>query len=100
LEVTVALTPQQVEHVARLARLSLSADEAERFGEQLSSILGYIEKLQQLDVTGVPPTAHAVDVATTPLRADEPRPSLQPDEALANAPQREGTYFLVPRIIE
>lgn len=95
-----ALTPQQVENVARLARLSLSADEVERFGEQLSSILGYIEKLQQLDVSGVQPTTHAVGVTSTPLRDDEPRPSLSPDEALANAPQRDGTYFLVPRIIE
>ncbi len=95
-----ALTPQQVEHVARLARLSLSAEEAARYGEQLSSILGYIEKLQQLNVDGVPPTTHAVEVASTPLRADETRPSLPPDEALANAPEREGTYFLVPRIIE
>ena len=95
-----ALTPQQVENVARLARLSLSADEVERFGEQLSSILGYIEKLQQLDVSGVQPTTHAVGVTSTPLRDDELRPSLPPDEALANAPQRDGTYFLVPRIIE
>jgi len=96
----VALTPQQVENVARLARLSLSADEVERFGEQLSSILDYIEKLQQLDVSGVQPTTHAVGVTSTPLRDDEQRPSLSPDEALANAPQRDGTYFLVPRIIE
>lgn len=95
-----SLTREQVEHVARLAHLSLTAEEAERYREQLSSILGYIEKLQQLDVTDVPPTTHAVEVKTTPLRPDEPRPSLPPDEALANAPQRESTYFLVPRIIE
>ncbi|WP_373047700.1 Asp-tRNA(Asn)/Glu-tRNA(Gln) amidotransferase subunit GatC [Vulgatibacter sp.] len=95
-----ALTRQQVEHVAKLARLSLSADEVERYSEQLSSILGYIEKLQELDVGEVPPTTHAVEVASTPLRADVPRESLTADEALANAPQREGTHFLVPRILE
>jgi len=95
-----ALSRDQVEHVAKLARLSLTAEEAERYSGQLSSILGYIEKLQELDVSGVEPTTHAVEVTTTPLRKDEPRPSLSVDEALANAPARDGSYFSVPRIIE
>lgn len=94
------LTSEQVEHVAQLARLSLDADEVERFRAQLSRILGYLDKVEGLDVSGVPPTVHAVDVATTSLRADTVRESLSPDEALANAPEREGTLFLVPRIIE
>lgn len=95
-----ALTREQVEHVAKLARLSLTSEEAELFRDQLAGILGYIEKLQALDVEGVPPTTHAVEVESTPLRPDVARPSLSADEALANAPAREGTYFLVPRIIE
>ena len=57
-----ALSRDQVEHVAKLARLSLTAEEAERYSGQLSSILGYIEKLQELDVSGVEPTTHAVEV--------------------------------------
>ena len=95
-----ALTREQVEHVAKLARLSLSADEVEHFRSQLSTILGYVEKLQQLDVSGVEPTAHAVEVQSTPLREDELRPGLSAEEALANAPAREGNYFSVPRILE
>lgn len=95
-----ALTREQVEKVAQLARLSLSAGEADRYSEQLSSILGYVEKLQELDVTGVEPTTHAVGPTRTPLREDEPRPSLSPSEALANAPQTSGGYIAVPRIIE
>lgn len=94
------LTSEQVEHVAQLARLSLDADEVERFRAQLSRILGYLDKVEGLDVSGVPPTAHAVDLATTPLRPDAVRESLPVDDALANAPEREGTLFLVPRIIE
>jgi aspartyl-tRNA(Asn)/glutamyl-tRNA(Gln) amidotransferase subunit C len=96
----VALTREQVEHVAVLARLALSADELELYREQLSSILGHIEKLQELDVSGVPPTTHAVEVEGTPLREDEAWESLPPEEALAGAPAREGTSFSVPRIIE
>ena len=95
-----ALTKEQVEKVAILARLSLSDDEIERFRGQLSSILGYIEKLQALDVEGVPPTTHAVQVDSTPLRPDVERESLAPESALANAPARDGNLFLVPRIIE
>ena len=93
------LTREQVEHVAKLAHLSLTPEEAEGFTSQLSQILDYIDKLQELDVKGVEPTAH-VEVQSTPLRADEPRPSLPVDEALANAPEREGSHILVPRILE
>ncbi|HWV39620.1 MAG TPA: Asp-tRNA(Asn)/Glu-tRNA(Gln) amidotransferase subunit GatC [Vulgatibacter sp.] len=94
------LSKEQVEEVAILARLSLSEDEVERYRVQLSAILGYIEKLQALDVTGVPPTVHAVDVDSTPLRPDVVQASLAPERALASAPARDGDLFLVPRIIE
>ncbi len=95
-----ALTNEQIEKVAKLARLSLSPDETEEFRQQLSTILGYIEKMQALDVEGISPTAHAVEVDSTPLREDVVAPSLSPEEALANAPARSGNFFLVPRIIE
>lgn len=94
------LTSEQVEHVAQLARLSLDADEVERFRAQLSRILGYLDKVEGLDVSGVPPTVHAVDVQTTPLRSDVVQGSLPSEVAVSNAPEREGTLFLVPRIIE
>lgn len=94
------LTKEQVEKVAQLARLSLTDEEIERFRGQLSGILGYIDKLRALDVSGVPPTTHAVQVTTTPLRPDEVGPSLPTESALANAPAREGPFFLVPRILE
>ncbi|WP_050727656.1 Asp-tRNA(Asn)/Glu-tRNA(Gln) amidotransferase subunit GatC [Vulgatibacter incomptus] len=95
-----ALTSEQVERVAKLARLSLSNDEIEGFRDQLSTIVDYIGKLQSLDVSGVEPTVHAVDVESTPLREDVVGESLTPGEALANAPAKAGTLFLVPRIIE
>lgn len=95
-----ALTREQVEHVAKLARLSLTAEETERYRDQLSSILGYVEKLQALDVSNVPPTSHAVEVESTPLREDRAWKSLSNEEALANAPEAIDGYILVPRIIE
>jgi aspartyl-tRNA(Asn)/glutamyl-tRNA(Gln) amidotransferase subunit C len=93
------LTPEEVEHVALLGRLKLTEEERERFTTQLNSILEYFEQLQQIDTTGVPPMSHAVAV-TNVLREDEPQPSLTPEEALRNAPDREEDYFRVPRVIE
>lgn len=93
------LTPEEVEHVALLGRLKLTEEERTRFTTQLNSILGYFEQLQQIDTEGVPAMSHAVAI-TNVLRADEPRPSLTPEEALQNAPDREGDYFRVPRVIE
>jgi aspartyl-tRNA(Asn)/glutamyl-tRNA(Gln) amidotransferase subunit C len=90
---------REVEQVARLARLELSAEEKERMREQLDRILGYIDKLRRLDTEGVPPTSHAVPVVNV-MREDEPRPCLPPQEMLANAPDRSGDFFRVPRIIE
>ncbi len=82
----------QVLHVARLARLELDKSEVERMASELSKVLGYIEQIQELDLHGVAPTSHVVDV-TGALRADEPVPSLQSDVVLADAPEpREGGF--------
>ncbi len=86
---------EQVLHVARLARLELAADEVEHLAAELSSVLGYVETIGQLDLDGVAPTAHVVDVVNA-LRADEPRPSLPQDVALAAAPDPAAGGFRVP----
>jgi aspartyl-tRNA(Asn)/glutamyl-tRNA(Gln) amidotransferase subunit C len=88
-----------VKYVAHLARLALTPDEEKQLGEQLGSILGYIEKLRELDVTNVEPTAHAVPMVNV-TRADEIRPSLPHEEALRNAPKQGGGLFIVPKIVE
>ena len=90
---------QEVEHVAHLARLELSGAEKERMRRELDGILSYIDKLRALDTTGVEPTSHAVPL-TNVLRDDVEKPSLPRDEMLANAPDRHGELFRVPRIIE
>ena len=86
---------EQVLHVARLARLRLSDDEVTTMAGELSSILGHIEKLSELDLDGVTPTTHVVDVGNA-LRADEPRPSLPRDVVLEQAPDTDGEGFRVP----
>jgi aspartyl-tRNA(Asn)/glutamyl-tRNA(Gln) amidotransferase subunit C len=96
----VALSLEEVRRIAALARLRLSPAEEETFAVQLSAILGYVEQLKELDVSGVEPMTHALAGGEPPLRPDALRPCLSPGEALANAPAREGTYFKVPRIIE
>ena len=88
-----------VKYVAHLARLSLSPDEEQRIGAQLGHILGYIEKLKEVDVSGVEPTAHAFPLVNV-TRADEVRPSLTQDEALRNAPAQANGLFIVPKIVE
>jgi aspartyl-tRNA(Asn)/glutamyl-tRNA(Gln) amidotransferase subunit C len=88
-----------VKYVAHLARLALTPDEEQQLGAQLGSILGYIEKLRQLDVTNVEPTAHAVPLVNV-TRADEIRPSLPHEDALRNAPKKGGGLFVVPKIVE
>jgi aspartyl-tRNA(Asn)/glutamyl-tRNA(Gln) amidotransferase subunit C len=93
------ISREDVEHVARLARLALSDAESERMREQLSGILAYIDTLRALDTAGVEPTSHAVPLVNV-MRDDEPRACLSQDEALANAPDRSDVFFRVPRIIE
>jgi aspartyl-tRNA(Asn)/glutamyl-tRNA(Gln) amidotransferase subunit C len=85
----------QLLHVARLARLELRDDEVERLGAQLNDILAAVSKVSELDLSDVPPTSHPLDVVNV-WAEDEPRPSLPVEEALANAPEREGSYFMVP----
>ena len=88
-----------VKYVAHLARLALTPEEEKQLGAQLGSILGYIEKLRELDVTDVEPTAHAVPLVNV-TRPDEIRPSLSPEDALRNAPKKAGGLFVVPKIVE
>lgn len=95
-----SLTPEQVRHVARLARLSLTAEEEQRFVQQLSAILDAVATLEQVDTSQVPPTLHAASGERPVVRPDVLRPSLEPEAALANAPSRAGTHFAVPKIIE
>jgi aspartyl-tRNA(Asn)/glutamyl-tRNA(Gln) amidotransferase subunit C len=93
-----ALTPEEVWHVAYLARLSLKPEEVERFTRQLNDILAYMEKLQELDTTGVPPMVHVLPLASV-FREDRVTESLPRELSLKNAPSREDGAFLVPRII-
>ncbi|MDQ6631925.1 MAG: Asp-tRNA(Asn)/Glu-tRNA(Gln) amidotransferase subunit GatC [Verrucomicrobiota bacterium] len=88
-----------VKYVAHLARLSLSSAEEEKIGAQLKNILGYIQKLKELDVREIEPTAHAIPLINV-FRDDEIRPSLSNEEALRNAPAKAHGLFLVPKIVE
>lgn len=88
-----------VKYVAHLARLNLSPEEQRIFGEQLGQVLGYIEKLKEVDVQDVEPTAHAVPLVNV-TRPDVVTGSLSQEEALRNAPARGNGLFLVPKIVE
>jgi aspartyl-tRNA(Asn)/glutamyl-tRNA(Gln) amidotransferase subunit C len=90
---------KDVEHVARLTRLALTEPELERMREELNSILAHLDTLRAVPTGGVEPTSHAVDVVNV-MREDETGPCLSQDAALANAPDRSGEFFRVPRIIE
>ena len=87
-----------VRHIGKLARIELTDDQVGTFARQLTDILGYFEKLQELDTDNVEPMAHAVEICNV-FAADELGESLGPDEALKNAPQRDGDYFKVPKVI-
>jgi len=93
------MTPEQVRWVAHLARLELSDDELATLTRQLTSIVDYVAQLQAVNTDGVEPLAHALPVHNV-FRPDEPRPSLSADEALANAPDRQGDFFAVPAVLE
>jgi aspartyl-tRNA(Asn)/glutamyl-tRNA(Gln) amidotransferase subunit C len=93
------ISREDVEHVARLARLALTPEELERMRNQLNSILVHIDALKAVNTAGVEPTSHAVP-AFNVMRDDEPTPCLPADVMLANAPDRAGEFFRVPRIIE
>ena len=94
-----ALSREEVEHVASLARIALSDDERERLSGQLSAILDYIAQLNELDTSNVEPMAHAAVVGNV-LRPDVPRPGVPTAEILSNAPDRTETCYKVPRVIE
>ena len=91
------ISRDEVLHVARLARLALTDDEVERFRGQLSAILEAVGKVSELDLEGVEPTAHPLDLVNV-LAEDEPRPSLPREDALANAPDPEDGFFGVPAV--
>ena len=90
-----AISREEVLHVADLARLALTEEELERLGEQLGAILEAVGKVSELDLSGVEPTSHPLEL-TNVWGADEPRPSLPLEDALANAPEREESFFRVP----
>ena len=88
-----------IQYVANLARVALTPDEEQRFGPQLTNILGYIEKLKEVDVSQVEPTAHAFPLVNV-MRPDVVTGSLPHDEAMRNAPAKAGGLFVVPKVVE
>ncbi len=92
------LNLEKVRHVAKLARLAIPDEQLPRFTEQLESILEYVEQIKQANVTGVEPMAHAVRL-TNVLRDDVPQPALTTEQVLANAPDTDGPFFKVPKVI-
>lgn len=93
------ISREEVNRIATLARLSLGEAEAEALTRQLDAILEYVAQLQNLDTTGVEPTAQ-LGTASTPMREDEPQPSLSQEAALANAPKSAGGGFVVPKTVD
>ena len=93
------ISKEEVEHVAKLARLEITETEKEAFSQQLSGILTYMEQLKSVDTSGVEPTATVLE-QTNVFREDQVRPSLPVGKALMNAPESEEGYFVVPKIIE
>jgi aspartyl-tRNA(Asn)/glutamyl-tRNA(Gln) amidotransferase subunit C len=89
----------EIEHITMLARLELTEKEKEVFSKQLSSIIKYIDKLNELNTTSVDPTAHVLPIKNV-FRNDELKPSLPKDKALQNAPDKIGDFYKVPKIIE
>ena len=93
------LTREEVLHIARLARLGLTEAEVNKLSEQLSNILEHFEVLQQVDTTGVPPTAQPNPLQNV-IKEDEVKASLSQEQVLANAPRREGDFFRVKAVLE
>jgi aspartyl-tRNA(Asn)/glutamyl-tRNA(Gln) amidotransferase subunit C len=94
-----AITRDEVRHVAMLFRMALSDEEIAKFQQQLSQIIDYFQVLQQVDTEGVPPTSHPVSLENV-MRSDEPRPSYPSEDILANAPQSERGFFRVRAVLE
>lgn len=93
------ISDTEVRHISHLSRLNLTDDEVHDFSEQLSAILAYMEQLNEVDTTNIQPTAHALPVRNV-LRDDVPRDGLSPEQALANAPQRDGHFFALPKVLD
>lgn len=93
------ITPDDVDHVAELAHLSFNADEKKQLANEMSRILDYIDTLNELDTAGVPPMAHGLDHQNV-TRKDEADTRISHEQALENAPDTDGTYVRVPRVIE
>lgn len=94
-----SLTLEEVEHIAHLARLNLTEEEKARYRIQLSAILDYARRLQELDTTGIPPTASVLPSRSV-LREDTPRPPLATEDLMSNAPDSEANQFRVPPVLE
>ncbi len=92
------ITREEVEHVAHLARLNLNQHELETMTEQLDTLLSYVAKLDELDTKNIKPTTHAFSISNA-FRDDIVQDSLSRKEALANSPEQNGEYFIVPRIL-
>lgn len=93
------ISEKEIEHIAALARLSLSEEEKVLFGSQLSSILEYMDKLNELDTKDIEPTSHVLSLSNV-MRGDVPKDSITRDEALMNAPEHTEKFYRVPKIIE
>ncbi|MGH0033178.1 MAG: Asp-tRNA(Asn)/Glu-tRNA(Gln) amidotransferase subunit GatC [Myxococcota bacterium] len=93
------ISREEVERVVALARLSVDEAELQRMARELDAVLGYVETLAGVDTEGVPPTAHVIPLAT-PMREDVPVEPIDPELAVANAPEHEGSAFVVPKVIE
>lgn len=89
-----------VKRVSHLARLSLNEEELQTYSTQLAAVLSYISKLNEIDTEGVPPTSHALSTLKNVFRKDVLKPSLSVEDALKNAPEKEGDFFKVPQVIE
>ena len=96
---TARISLKEVEHVARLARLALTGDEAERMRAELDGILEWMKTLEKLDTKDVPPTTHSVPMVT-PLREDRPQPSLRREEVLRAAAKSDAGAFAVPKVLD
>lgn len=92
------ISREEVKHIANLARLKLSDEEESLMTQQLNNILIYMEKLNELDTSNIEPMHHAVEQVNV-MREDKPKPSLTSERALSNAPQQNGTFFVVPKVL-
>ena len=93
------ITEAEVRHIGHLARLNPTDEEVQLFSGQLSEILAYVEQLNEVNTGDIQPTAHALPIRNV-FREDVPAAGLSPDRALANAPQREGQFFGVPKVLD